>query len=43
MEQLYKDGKISEKEYNNYVFYKKGFWICFAYVLFDTFRAYGLL
>ena len=24
MEQLYKDGKISEKAYNGYVLYKKG-------------------
>ena len=43
MKQLYKDGIVPEQIYNSFVFYKKAFWICFAYVLFDTFRAFGLL
>lgn len=24
-------------------FYKRGFWICFVYLLWDTFRIFGLL
>jgi hypothetical protein len=45
--------KISSAEKNNdskkmndeekYDFYKKGFWICFCYVLWDTFTGLGLL
>ena len=43
MKQLYKDGIVPEQVYNNFVFYKKAFWICFAYVLWDMFRAFGWL
>ena len=43
MKQLYKDGIVPEQVYNNFVFYKKAFWICFAYVLWDVFRAFGWL
>jgi len=43
MEELYKLGKIPEEIYSKYVFYRKAFWICFAYVLWDTFHAFGWL
>ena len=43
MEKLYKDGIVSEELYNNFVFYKKAFWICFAYLLWDMFRSFGWL
>ena len=43
MKQLYKDGIVSEEIYNNFVFYKKAFWICFAYLLWDMFRSFGWL
>ena len=41
MEKLYREGKISERIYNNYIFYRKAFWICFVYVLWDIFNAFG--
>ena len=43
MEELYKLGKIPEEIYSKYVFYRKAFWICFAYVLWDTLHAFGWL
>ena len=43
MKQLYKDGIVPEQIYNNFVFYRKAFWICFAYVLWDVFRSFGWL
>ena len=43
MKQLYKDGIVPEQIYNSFVFYKKAFWICFAYVLWDVFRSFGWL
>jgi len=30
-------------EEEKYDFYRKGFWICLAYLLWNTFRAFGLL
>jgi hypothetical protein len=41
MEELYKLGKIPEAVYSKYAFYRKAFWICFAYVLWDMFHAFG--
>ena len=43
MKQLYKDGIVPEQIYNSFVFYKKAFWICFAYLLWDMFSAFGLI
>ena len=43
MKQLYKDGIVPEQIYNSFVFYKKAFWICFAYLLWDMFRVFGWL
>ena len=43
MEELYKLGKIPEAVYSKYVFYRRAFWICFAYVLWDMFTAFGWL
>jgi hypothetical protein len=43
MEKFYKDGKISKEAYNDYVFYRKGFWMCFAYLMWDMFRVFGWL
>jgi len=43
MKQLYKDGIVPEQIYNNFVFYKKAFWVCFSYLLWDMFRVFGLL
>ena len=31
---------MSDKD--KYDFYKKGFWLCFYYLLWDTFKAFGL-
>jgi len=38
--------KIEEeklREINKQDFFKKGFWICFSYVLWDTFTGLGLI
>ena len=43
MKELYKEGKISERIYNNYIFYRRAYWICFSYVLWDMFSAFGLI
>jgi|TARA_R110001583_G_scaffold36579_1_gene120493 hypothetical protein len=43
MEELYRLGKVPEVVYNKYAFYRKAFWICFAYVLWDLFRIFGWL
>ena len=43
MEELYRIGKIPEAVYSKYVFYRRAFWICFAYVLWDMFTAFGWL
>ncbi len=34
---------IMNDEENKNDFYRKGFWICFCYVLWDTFTGLGLL
>ncbi len=34
---------ISEELYGKYDFYRKGFWVCFAYGLWDTLYSFGLL
>jgi hypothetical protein len=43
MEELYRLGTVPQVVYNKYVFYKKAYWICFAYVLWDLFRTFGWL
>ena len=43
VKELYNLEKISKPLYENYVFYRKAFWICFAYVLWDLFRSFGWL
>ena len=43
VKELYNLEKISKPLYENYIFYRKGFWICFAYVLWDLFRSFGWL
>mgnify|MGYP003113758487 CR=1 FL=1 len=43
MKELYEHGKISKQAYDDYVFYKKAFWICLSYVLWDLFRSFGWL
>ena len=43
VEELYKLEKISKPLYENYIFYRKAFWICFIYVLWDMFTAFGWL
>jgi len=36
-------GVVPKELYHKYDFYKKGFWVCFVYVLWDTFASLGLL
>jgi hypothetical protein len=43
MKELYEYGKIPKKAYDDYMFYRKAFWICFVYVLWDLFRSFGWL
>ncbi len=43
VEELYKLGKISKPLYEKHIFYRKAFWICFIYVLWDLFHSFGWL
>ena len=43
MEELYERGRLSEKLYHQYDFYRKGFWISFGYVVWDTLASFGWL